>query len=82
MSGILATLFVIQVAVVSVLIWSLCNAAKRARRDYFAAKVMHAIYMRSGGSPSAGRGDHDGGLTYVAEGAYAMADAMLKARAA
>jgi hypothetical protein len=50
-------------------------------RDYFAAKAMHAIYTRFGGSPSAGN-DHDGSLTHAATDAYAMADAMLKARSA
>jgi hypothetical protein len=50
-------------------------------RDYFAAKAMHAIYMRSGGSAGV-HSDHDGGLTHSAECAYAMADAMLKARSA
>lgn len=48
-------------------------------RDYFAAKAMHAIYMRFGGGPSAGN-DYDGCLTHAAKDAYAMADAMLKAR--
>ena len=49
-------------------------------RDYFAGKVMQSIYVRLGGSPSAGN-NHDGALDYVAEGAYAMADAMLRERA-
>ena len=48
-------------------------------RDYFASKTMQAIYARLGGSPSAGS-DHDGTLTYIAEGAYQMADAMLAQR--
>ena len=48
-------------------------------RDYFAAKAMQAIYMRLGGSPSAGK-DHDGTLTELAKDAYAMADVMLLAR--
>jgi hypothetical protein len=50
-------------------------------RDCFAAKAMHAIYMRFGGSPSAGN-DYDGCLTHAAKDAYAMADAMIKAREA
>lgn len=46
-------------------------------RAYFAAEAMHAIYARFGGSSSAGN-NHDGGLTYIAESALAMADAMLE----
>lgn len=45
-------------------------------RDYFAAKVMQAIYMRLGGSPVT---DTDS-TGYMAANAYAMADAMLEAR--
>ncbi|MEB0133443.1 hypothetical protein [Pseudomonas sp. CCI2.4] len=48
-------------------------------RDFFAAKAMQAIYTRLGGSPSAGN-NHDGGLTYIAEASYSMADAMIAAR--
>lgn len=43
-------------------------------RDYFAAKAMQTIL--NGGQ----RSNHDGALTYVAECAYAMADAMMEAR--
>lgn len=46
-------------------------------RHYFAAEAMHAIYARLGGSASAGN-NHDGGLTYIAEAALAMADTMLE----
>ena len=48
-------------------------------RDYFASKAVQAIYTRLGGSPSAGN-NHDGGLTYIAEASYSMADAMIAAR--
>lgn len=50
-------------------------------RDYLAAKAMEAIYMRFGGSPSAGN-NHDGVLDLAASDAYAMADAMLRAKVA
>jgi hypothetical protein len=49
-------------------------------RDYFAAKAMQALYARLGGSARCSA--HDGGLDYLAQGAYEAADAMLKARTA
>lgn len=48
--------------------------------DRFAALAMHALIMRLGGGPGIGN-DHDGCLTHLAEGAFAMADAMVKVRA-
>ena len=49
-------------------------------RDYFAAKAMQSLVLRLSGGPGIGN-DHDGLLTHLAGEAYAMADAMLKARA-
>ncbi len=48
-------------------------------RDYFAAKAMHAIYTRFGGTPSAGD-NYDVCLDMAARDAYSMADAMIRAR--
>ncbi|MCY1170275.1 hypothetical protein D9M73_103390 [compost metagenome] len=48
-------------------------------RDGFAKAAMQAIYSRLGGSPMV-MSNHDGALTEIAAAAYAMAEAMMKAR--
>lgn len=57
------------------------TSAGMSLRDYFAAKAMQSLVLRLSGGPGIGN-DHDGLLTNLAGEAYAMADAMLKARAA
>lgn len=50
------------------------------KRDFFAAMAMHAFIMNAANGTAFGGGHEDTNLTY-AKASYAMADAMLKARA-